>query len=143
MLGLIVGSAAVQAHTWQSRVQLEQSTRQAGLYAHHWHGEALRLQDELAAINRRGERHTYVQSINLDVVKSPVPLIDVEAALEPYTESLLGAALDSLKLSLVYHLLDQRRLVLEGQVYRVEVKALLLAPDTVLLLKLHPLPGSG
>jgi hypothetical protein len=143
VLGLILGSAAVQAHTWQMRNSWQNSLRLAKLNAQHWRSEALRLQGELTAINRRSERRTYVQSVTLDVIKSPVPLIDVEAALDPYTESLLGAALTSIKLSLVYHLLDQRRLTLGGQAYRVEVKALLLSPDTVILLKLHPVAKSA
>ena len=136
-LGLVLGSAAVQAHTWQMRTRWINRTRLAQLDAQHWRQESLRLRDQLASINRRNERQTYVQSVNLEVIKSPVPLIDVEARLQPYTESLLGVPLSSIKLSLVYHLLNHRRLILSGHAYRVEVKALLLAPEAVILLQLH------
>lgn len=142
VMGLVLGGAVVQAHTWQVRNQALDHARLAALDAQHWHQETLRLRDQLALINRRNQRQTYVQTVNLEVVKSPVPLIDVEAALEPYTESLLGADLASLKLSMVYHLLDNRRLVLGHQGYRVEVKALLLSPDAVILLKLLPIQKS-
>lgn len=96
------------------------------------------LRDQLTVIKRRNQRETSIQTVNLEVLKSPVPLIDVEAALEPYTESLLGMALSSMKLSLIYHLLEKRQVVLSDQVYRVEVKTILLSPDAVILLKLAP-----
>ncbi len=112
--------------------------RLAELDARHWRQESLQLRDQLAAINRKNERETYVQTVNLEVIKSPVPLIDVEAALEPYTELLLGMQLSAVKLSMVYHLLQQRRLVLGNRIYQLDVKALLLSPDVIILLRLMP-----
>lgn len=138
-LGVMLGSALVQAHTWDTRTHLTNQTRLAQLDARHWRQESLRLRDQLALINRRNERKTYVQTVSLEVIKSPVPLIDVEAALEPYTESLLGVSLASVKLSMVYHLLQKRRARLGNRVYQVDVKALLLSPDVVILLRLIPI----
>ncbi len=142
ILGVALGSAAVQSHTWQMRHILTTEARLSHLDAQHWRQESLRLRDQLALINRKSERQTYVQTVNLEVIKSPVPLIDVEAALEPYTESLLGVSLASVKLSLIYQLFEHRRLVLGSHVYQVSVKALLVAPDVTILLHLHPLGRS-
>ncbi len=142
ILGLALGSAAVQAHTWQMRHLLSSQARLSQLDAQHWRQESLRLRDQLAVINRRSERKTYVQTVNLEVVKNPVPLIDVEAALEPYTESLLGVSLASIKLSMIYQLFEHRRVVLGNRVYQVSVKALLVAPDVTILLHLNPVGRS-
>ena len=136
-LGFILGSSLVQAHTWQERQILQNQWRLSQLDARHWRQESLRLRDELALINRRSTRETYVQSVNFEVVKSPVPLIDIEAALEPYTESLLGLPLASIKLTMVYHLINNRRLTLGNHIYRVEVRALLISPNIAILLDLH------
>ncbi len=137
-LGALLGSAAVQAHTLKVRTEILDRMRLAELDARHWRQQSLQLRDQLAAINRKNERETYVQTVNLEVIKSPVPLIDVEAALEPYTELLLGMQLSAVKLSMVYHLLQQRRLVLGNHIYQVDVKALLLSPDVIILLRLMP-----
>lgn len=142
ILGLALGSAAVQAHTWQMRHTLSTQARLSQLDAQHWRQESLRLRDQLAVINRRSERKTYVQTVNLEVIKNPVPLIDVEAALEPYTESLLGVSLASIKLSLIYQLFEHRRVVLGSRLYEVSVKALLVAPDVTILLHLNPIGRS-
>lgn len=142
ILGLALGSAAVQAHTWQMRHTLSTQARLSQLDAQHWRQESLRLRDQLAVINRRSERKTYVQTVNLEVIKNPVPLIDVEAALEPYTESLLGVSLASIKLSLIYQLFEHRRVVLGSRLYQVSVKALLVAPDVTILLHLNPIGRS-
>ncbi|NMP21852.1 hypothetical protein [Sulfobacillus harzensis] len=139
LLGAILGGALVQAHTYQVRNALLAQSRLSQLDARHWRQESLRLRDQIAEINRKREKKTFVQSVNLEVMKSPVPLIDVEAALEPYTESLLGIPLSDVKLSMVYQLYQGRRLVLGEHIYRVEVKALLVSPEVVVLLHLTPL----
>lgn len=139
VMGLLIGACLVQAETWHQRAQLTNAARMAQLDAQHWRQEALRLQDQLAAINRRNQRQTYIQTVTLDVINSPVPLIDVEAALEPYTETLLGLSLEAVKLPLIYQLMNGRRILAGEQHYRVEVKALLVSPDAVILLTLHPI----
>ncbi len=136
ILGGVLGSALVQAHTWNTRNTLLTQTRLSQLDAQHWRQESLRLRDQLATINRANARKTYVQTVNLEVMKSPVPLIDVEAALEPYTESILGVSLNDVKLAMVFQLFNGRRIVLGDHIYRVEVKALLVSPDVVILLHL-------
>lgn len=142
MLGLLLGASLVQARTWHTQWQWQTQARLSQLDAQHWRQESLRLRDQLAVINRKNERNTYVRTVNLEVLKSPVPLIDVEAALEPYTESLLGISLSSVKLSVVYHLLQDREIVLGEHLYKVDVKALLLSPDVTILLSLKPLRPS-
>jgi hypothetical protein len=139
MMGAILGAALVQSRLWHEQVQLMTQTRQARLDAQHWRQESLRLRDQLSAINRRNERQTYVQTITLEVIKSPVPLIDVQAALEPFTQSLLGIPLATVKLELIYQLLQNRRIVVGDNLYRVDVKALLWSPDVTILLQLTPL----
>ena len=129
----------VQSRLWHDQVQLMEQTRRARLDAQHWQQESLRLRDHLSAINRRNERQTYVQTVNLEVIKCPVPLIDVKAALEPFTESLLGVPLATVKLELIYQLLQNRHIVRGDTLYRVDVKALLLSPDVTILLRLTPL----
>lgn len=143
MIGAIAGAALTQSHLWHQQMQLMNETRLAHLDAQHWRLESLRLQDQLSAINRRNERQTYVQTVNLEVIKSPVPLIDVQAALESFTESLLGIPLATVKLELIYQLLQNRRIVLGDHLYRVDVKALLLSPDVVILLHLIPVGSSA
>lgn len=138
MLGVVLGSSVVQAHTWQRRTQLLNQARLNQLDAEHWRQETMRLREQMAEINRKGEQKTFVQSVNIEVIKSPVPLIDVEAALEPYTESILGMPLASVKLSMAYQLFDKRRLVLGDHVYQATVKALLVSPEVVILLQLRP-----
>lgn len=139
ILGVVLGSAVVQAHTWQMRHQWLNEVRLSELGAHHWHQESLRLRDQLAQINRQHEQKTFVQSVSIEVIKSPVPLIDVEAALEPYTEPLLGMPLSSVKLTLMYQLFEHRRLVLGDHLYQVEVKALTVSPEVIVLLQLRHL----
>lgn len=136
LLGVVLGGALVQAHTYQMKNMLLTQSRLTQLDAQHWRQESLRLRDQIAEINRKNERQTFVQSVNLEVIKSPVPLIDVEAALEPYTESILGLSLNQIKLAMVYQLFEGRRLVLGEHIYRVEVKALLVSPDVTVLLRL-------
>ncbi|MCY0879825.1 MAG: hypothetical protein OWU84_12920 [Firmicutes bacterium] len=138
LAGTLLGASLVQARTWQSRVDADQRARLAQLEAGRWHREVMRLKDQLAAINRAHQQATYVQTITLDVVKSPVPLIDIEVALQPYTETLLGMPLNAVKLPLLYHLLQDRRIAIGDRVYRVEVKALLVSPDVHILLVLTP-----
>lgn len=141
LLGVLLGSSITQAVTYRTRVELLNQTRLARLDAHRWRYASYRLRDQIAALNRKRQRSAkpYVQTVNLEVIHSPVPVIDVEAALEPYTETLLGMELSSLKLSLAYHLIEGRQVVLQNQPYRVVVKGLLLSPDAVILITLHPL----
>ncbi|MCY0898250.1 MAG: hypothetical protein OWU33_04835 [Firmicutes bacterium] len=134
--GLLVGASLIQAKTWISRTQALEAMRHAQMDAFRWHQEVIRLQDELAAINRQHQHATYVKTVTLDVLKSPVPLIDVEAALQPYTDPLLGMPLDAIKLSILYHLLQDRRVTIGSHIYRVDVKALLVSPDIHVLLSL-------
>lgn len=142
LLGVILGGSLVQAHTFQRRNALLTQSRLIQLDAQHWRQESLRLRDQIAQINRKHENKTFAQSVSLEVIKSPVPLIDVEAALEPYTESILGMSLGAVKLSLLYQLFEGRRIVLGDHIYRVEVKALLVSPDVVILLHLVPIGRS-
>lgn len=138
VVGMLLGASLLQAHTWRVRNALLDQVRLSHLDAQRWREESMRLRDQLALINRRNERATYVQTVTLEVIKSPVPLIDVETALQPYTESLLGMPLASVKLTLIYHLINRRRMVLGNRVYRAEVKSLLVSPDVVILLNLVP-----
>jgi len=139
ILGLLLGSAMAQAHTFYDYQALHNMVRQTQVEAQHWHQESLKLRDQIALINRRNVQQTYVQTVNLEVIKSPVPLIDVEAALEPYTEALLGIPLSAVKLTLVYQLFQNRRIVLNHDLYHVNVKALLISPDVSILIHLTKL----
>ncbi len=59
------------------------------------------------------------------------------AALDPYTKTIFGMELSSLKLFLAYHLVQSCLVVLQSQQYRVKIKGLLLSSDAVILVNLQ------
>ncbi|CAB1128892.1 conserved protein of unknown function [Candidatus Hydrogenisulfobacillus filiaventi] len=105
--------------------------------------ENRRLEDALAALNRQRSRGQVIRRVQLRLLASPLTAAQVEAALAPYLEPLLGTSLQGVQPELVYRLLAGRILTVGNGVYRLEVAAVLLAPDTVLLVRVVPLSGGG
>lgn len=139
-VGLILGMAMVQAKTYVARQHLLQEVGRLSVTVRHLERETLRLRDHIAALNRQPSSAPSIHSITLEVIKSPVPLIDVEGALEIYTEPLLGVPLAHLKLTLLYHLFEDRRITLDHTVYRVHVVGFIASTDTTIVLRLEKRP---
>ncbi len=140
MLGAIVAGAAIQAVTSHQRILLTQQLQQYKIQSQEWQQRARRLEQELSAINRQAEQGTYIQSVRIEVATLPPNLskVALDAALEPYTETLLGAPLRQIRVMLVYNMLNNRIVALDGALYRVEVKALLLSPTTTVFITVRP-----
>lgn len=145
LLGALVGASGTQAITSRARLDAVHRSRQWEVEATRWHQETERLKEQLGTINQQSMRGTYIQSVRLELLSTPVSKVDVEAALEPYTETLLGIALTNIHLEMVYRMLNGRHITVGGALYRVEVIALLVSPNSRILLRVVPasLPHSA
>lgn len=135
-LGLLLGASIVHAATVSERMALTTKSHELALTASRWHHETDKLRQELGDINQRYQKGLYIQSVDVIMTHRGISQVDVTAALEPYTESLLGAPLNMLKVSVVYHLFAGRVVSIGGHLYRVHVDALLLSPTTSLMVHL-------
>ncbi len=141
LIGFLVGASTMQAVTSRDRLAIVQRTQQWETQANRWQKESQRLREELNSINLKSQTGTYIQSIKLEVLSSaPVSKIAVQAAMEPYTEALLGLPLQDLRIVMVYHMLNDRLLTIGGALYVVQVKALLISPTTSILVVVKPKP---
>lgn len=138
LFGVVVGASGTQALTSRARLAAIHQGRQWEVEATRWHQETERLKEQLGTINQQSMRATYVQSVRLELLSTPVSKVDVEAALEPYTETLLGIALPNVHLEIVYRMLNGRHISVGGALYRVEVIALLVSPNIRILLRVVP-----
>ncbi|PSR35478.1 MAG: hypothetical protein C7B46_00360 [Sulfobacillus benefaciens] len=140
MLGAVVAGSAIQAVTSHQRIQLIRQAQHYKIQSQEWQQKARRLEQELSAINRQAEQGTYIQSVRIEIATLPPHLskVAVDAALEPYTETLLGAALAQIRIMMVYNMFNNRIVALGGALYRVEVKALLLSPATTVYVTVTP-----
>lgn len=142
LAGAALGAGAVFARSVHQVEQLTTSSRYWQGQAQHWQEEWNKLQDELSRVNLLASRQTYVQTVDVVVLKSPVGRDAVESALRPYTNAILGMALSGLRLDMVYRLFDGRVLAIGDQLYRVEVRGLLVGPKTQLLVEIVPVSTS-
>lgn len=110
--------------------------------ANYWKKEANQLKNELGTINRKSETQLYIQDIAVNILKSPVPKDDVIEAMAPYTQALLGLSLQYLKLPVIYHLFNNRIIVIGTRLYQIRVHALLLGPHTELIISVSPDPSA-
>ncbi len=138
LLGALCGASGTQALTSRARLDAVNRSQQWEVQAGRWHQETERLKQQLGTINRQSTRDTYIQSVRLKLLSTPISPVDVEAALAPYTETLLGIALSQVHLDMVYRMLNGRHITVGGALYRVEVIALLVSPDTRILLRVVP-----
>ncbi len=143
LLGLLTGLSLMQGETSQERLQTATSLNKWQARAQYWQREATRLQEELGSINRKSERHLYIQNVMVTVIKSPVPKDEVIEALSPYTQALLGLSLQYLKLPVIYHVFNNRIVVIGSRLYQIRVEALLLGPHSELLISVQPSPSSS
>lgn len=142
LLGMIVGGSIMQFVTIRERALLASRAHELEITAARWKHETLKLRDELGAINQRAQQGAYIETVNLAIIHSPVPKVDVQAALEPYTESMLGMNLNTIKPQVVYNLFEGRIVTIGASLYKVRVKTLLLAPTTVLMIEIAPVSSS-
>ncbi len=138
LLGALVGASGAQAVTSRSRLDAMDQSRKWETEAARWHQETDRLKQQLGTINQQSMRSTYIQSVSLELLNTAVSRVDVQAALEPFTETLLGTALPNIHLEMVYRMLNGRRIIVGGALYRVEVIALLVSPNSRILLRVIP-----
>lgn len=138
LLGALCGASGTQALTSRARLDAVNQSQQWAIQAARWHQETERLKEQLGTINRQSTRETYIQSVRLTLLGTPVSQVDVEAALAPFTETLLGVPLSHVHLEMVYRMVNGRHITVGGALYRVEVIALLVSPDTRILLKVVP-----
>lgn len=138
LLGALFGASGTQALTSRARLEAVNRSQQWEVQATRWHQETERLKEQLGTINRQSTRETYIQSVRLKLLGTPMSQVDVEAALAPYTETLLGIALSHVHLDMIYQMLNGRNITVGGALYRVEVIALLVSPDTRILLRVVP-----
>lgn len=138
LLGALCGASGTQALTSRARLDAVNRSQQWEIQAARWHQETERLKEQLATINRQSTRETYIQSVRLTLLGTPVSQVDVEAALAPFTETLLGVPLSHVHLEMVYRMVNGRHITVGGALYRVEVIALLVSPDTRILLRVVP-----
>lgn len=139
MIGLVLGAGTLQAATAQERLHLTARLRECKLQATRWYNESQKLRDEIGRINHRVEQGAYIQTVDVIIAHPPVARSEIEAALSPYTESLLGLPLTTVKVAVAYHLFNGRVLVVGNKMYQVKVNALLLSPTTTLMIQLQPL----
>ena len=143
LLGCLAGLSLMQGATSQERLQTASALDKWQARAQYWKREATRLQEELGSINRKSEKHLYIQNVTVTVIKSPVPTHEVIEALSPYTQSLLGLSLQYLKLSVIYHVFNNRIVAIGTHLYQIHVQALLLGPHCELLISVLPRPSSS
>lgn len=138
VLGFFLGMTIMHVLTVRERTQWSAKVHALSLSAARWHHESQKLRDEISLINRRVARGMFVQTVDLVMTRPPVARVEIEAALAPYTESLLGLPLSDIKVHIVYHLFQGRIITVGSRLYRVQVQAILLSPTTTLMLQLHP-----
>ncbi|PSR27689.1 hypothetical protein SAMN00768000_2923 [Sulfobacillus thermosulfidooxidans DSM 9293] len=141
-LGLLTGLSLMQGVTAQERMQTASALEKWHMEANYWKKEANQLKNELGTINRKSETQLYIQDIAVNILKSPVPKDDVIEAMAPYTQALLGLSLQYLKLPVIYHLFNNRIIVIGTRLYQIRVHALLLGPHTELIISVSPDPSA-
>lgn len=137
ILGFFWGMAIMNVLTVRERTQWSERVHTLSLSATRWQHESQKLRDEISLINRRMARGMFVQTVDLVMTRPPVARVEIEAALAPYTESLLGLPLSDVKVHIVYHLFQGRIITVSNRLYRVQVQAILLSPTTTLMLQIH------
>lgn len=135
LAGVMLGASSVQMATSRQRMQLLEERHLWQNRANHWQTEWAQLHEEVVRANRLAERRLLVQSINVSVLRSPVPAEEVRTALDPLTSVLLGMPLAGAKVQVLYEMFDRRVLMIDGKLYRIHVAALLLAAESQLLVQ--------
>lgn len=138
LIGAVGGASFTYGATQNERMLLQADRKKWEQKALHWEREWNQLHQEVDSANLRATRQTYIQSIDVTVLKAPVDPKEVRTALEPYTAALLGMRLSGLKANVVYHMFDGRIVVIGAQLYRLSVRAVLLAPKSELLVDVTP-----
>lgn len=143
LLGVLTALALSQGVTLRERLQAVTALDKCYAEAQYWQKQAIRLKAELGSINRKSEARLYIQNVSITVIKSPVPAHEAVEALAPYTRALLGLSLQYLKLPVLYHMFNNRIVVIGTHLYEIRVQALLLDPHTELIISVHPNPSSS
>lgn len=136
-LGLAVGASLTQIQDHRYAATLAESLRVCRVDNGRQRVEATRLREQLQAITQ-SPTSPVVAHVQVELMGSGPPLADVEAALEPLTSALLGVSVNRLDPELVWQAFNGRPVTILKRRYRVEVRVVLIAPSTRLLLKLVP-----
>ncbi|MBX5466691.1 MAG: hypothetical protein K6U14_04240 [Firmicutes bacterium] len=131
--GLATGVMARQVSACQAAARSWQAT------AYRWQTTAARLGRDLDRLNWQASQQPAVETVSISVLPGPVPAAPVVAALRPFADALLGTAIDRLTADAVFHLFDGRIVAIGDGLYRISVRALVVAPRTEILVTVRPL----
>src|SRR5579875_3302302 len=141
-LGALVGGFLVQSGDRTRLAYWVERTRLADVDRRRLQQEASRLREQLALLAMRAPGAAVVESVEVRRIGPGPDLLDLEAALEPVTASILGQSPARIHFDLLWSLFANRVVLVRGRWYRLELKGVVLGQRTVVVLTTVPMRAS-
>lgn len=140
LLGALLGGAVTQARDRQILYRLTEARRICQLNVSRLHTETSRLREQLTVLSEVPTTHAVIRQVLVRLAGTGPSLADVESALEPLTAALVGLDPNQVSPDVLWGMFNNRILKIGGHLYRVEPRALIVAPVTRVLISLTPAP---
>lgn len=123
------------------RSQLQAAQQQAEI--HRLRNEADRLREKLLSLSRGQGRGNVVEGVRVEI-SYPDSLIRLKLAeaVRPWVDGLVGRAVGSLDPFLLYHLLNDRRVPVDGKSYLLRTRVILVGTDVTCYLEATLAPAA-
>ncbi|MGC8489147.1 MAG: hypothetical protein ACP5QO_13170 [Clostridia bacterium] len=132
-LGALTGAFLVQSTDRARLAYWVEQTRLARVNATRLQQESSRLREQLALLAARPPGAAVIERAEIRTVGPAPDLPDLRNALEPVTASIIGAAPDRIPFDVVWSLFQHRVIAIRGQWYRIDLKGVVLARTTVII----------
>jgi hypothetical protein len=138
LVGALLGAGVTQAAQHRQLAALVEAGRLCRVNEARLHVETGRLREELARVTASRNIGRVIREVDIRRVGPGPELPDIRQALEPLTATLIGVNPDAVSFDLAWNLFDNRVVDIQGRLWRVRLRGILLGSATLVVLSLRP-----